>query len=243
MTALPCLAGIQHVQFEGLLNDVSIGLVSGTEQAGCVVQSQQRHAIWAFYEALTLAQLHAAGLLDGIWVPPREGRDLRMLISQRRKMVCLATTAKNRLHAALHRHHLAAPPSSLPFSAKHEAFWLSLPVSASEREIIHSDWQTVVFAEQQKKALEQAIGQAMADDPRAAPLARLPGRQADQRGHAAGGHRRYRALLGRQAPGWLCRAGRPRARLGAHPPWRAHHQGRPQGHSLDHGRGRSPCPP
>jgi len=125
--------------------------------------------------ALALAQLHAAGLLVGIWVPPPEVRDLRMLISQRRKMVCLATTAKNRLHAALHRHHLAAPPSSLPFSPKHEAFWLSLPVSPSECAIIHCDWQTVTFADQQKKALEEAIAQAIADDPRAPLLVQLPG--------------------------------------------------------------------
>lgn len=48
-----------------------------------------------------LAQLHAAGLLVGIWVPPPDVRDLRMLVSQRWKMTQLAATAKTRLHNVL----------------------------------------------------------------------------------------------------------------------------------------------
>jgi transposase len=43
--------------------------------------------------AETLAQLHAAGLLPGIWVPPVDTRELRALIAYRRRMVSLATQA------------------------------------------------------------------------------------------------------------------------------------------------------
>lgn len=44
--------------------------------------------------ALALAQLHAAGMLTGVWIPPHEGRDLRALIARRDKMVRLSTMAK-----------------------------------------------------------------------------------------------------------------------------------------------------
>ncbi|MBE0585970.1 MAG: transposase, partial [Desulfofustis sp.] len=54
--------------------------------------------------AHTLARLHAAGLLEGIWIPPKSIRELRTLIACRSKMVRLATQAKNRLHSVLHRY-------------------------------------------------------------------------------------------------------------------------------------------
>ena len=57
--------------------------------------------------APTLARLHAAGLIPPVWVPPPAVRDARALVAQRAKMVRLATQAKNRLHAVLHR----APPA------------------------------------------------------------------------------------------------------------------------------------
>ena len=43
--------------------------------------------------ALALAQLHAAGLLEGVWIPPHPVRDLRALLAQREKMVRLSTMA------------------------------------------------------------------------------------------------------------------------------------------------------
>src|SRR5271157_4503589 len=68
--------------------------------------------------AQALAQLHAAGMLTGVWIPPFEVRDRRALVARREKMVRLSTMAKNRLHAALNRHHLV-PRKSL-FHLKNE---------------------------------------------------------------------------------------------------------------------------
>jgi hypothetical protein len=65
--------------------------------------------------AETLAQLHAVGMLKGVWIPPHEVRDLRALIAHREKLVQLSTMAKNRLHAMEHRKHLVLPDN--PFSA------------------------------------------------------------------------------------------------------------------------------
>ena len=64
--------------------------------------------------ALTLARLHAAGLLPPVWVPPAEIRDERALVAHRSNMVRLATQAKNRLYAVLHHYHLA-PPEAIFF--------------------------------------------------------------------------------------------------------------------------------
>ena len=49
-------------------------------------------------------------------------------------MTRLATQAKNRLHAVLQRHHLA-PPEGSPFLPERRDWWLSLPVSALERQL------------------------------------------------------------------------------------------------------------
>jgi transposase len=54
-------------------------------------------------DVLTLAQLLRADMLPEVWVPPQHVRDLRALLSHRRRLVSLQTTAKNRLQSVLHR--------------------------------------------------------------------------------------------------------------------------------------------
>lgn len=122
-----------------------------------------------------LAQLHAAGLLVGIWVPPPEVRDLRMLTAQRWKMTQLAATAKTRLHNVLHRHHLAPPKGSQPFHPKHEDFWMNLSLSPTEKLTVLSDWMTVQFAESQKAMFDEEIARVAATDERVPLLIQLPG--------------------------------------------------------------------
>jgi transposase len=82
--------------------------------------------------ARTLARLHAAGLLPSVWVPPADVRDHRALVAQRSKMIRLATQARNRLHAVLHRHHILPPEGNL-FAPDNQAWWLSLDISVLER--------------------------------------------------------------------------------------------------------------
>jgi transposase len=80
--------------------------------------------------ALVLAQLHAAGLLPPVWVPPKEVRDLRAIIAQRRKMVTLATQAKNRLQSLLHRNNILPLPKKKLYRPESREWWETLDLSA-----------------------------------------------------------------------------------------------------------------
>lgn len=62
-------------------------------------------------DALILARLLAANLIPEIWVPPVHVRELRQLVSQRRRLVEMHTKVEvvNRMHSVSHRHHLGHP--------------------------------------------------------------------------------------------------------------------------------------
>src|SRR5271157_2328463 len=123
--------------------------------------------------ALALAQLHAVGLLTGVWIPPHKIRDLRSLIAQREKMVRLSTMAKNRLHAMLHRKHLVIEGKL--FAPEHRVCWESLPLSETEQFLVHSDLETLDFAQRQIEQVEACLKQESARDDRIPWLVQLLG--------------------------------------------------------------------
>ena len=123
--------------------------------------------------ALALAQLHAAGMLTGVWIPPHEVRDLRALIARREKMVRLSTMAKNRLHSVLHRNHLVLPEK--PFAPEQHTWWESLSLSATEQFLVRSDLDTLEFAQKQIGQAEECLKKASAKDERIPLLVQLPG--------------------------------------------------------------------
>lgn len=125
--------------------------------------------------AQSLAELLAAGLLKGIWVPPLEVRHLRAIIAQRAKMVRLVTMAKNRLSAVLHRNHLVYTGEKGKYHPEAREWWEHLPLSELELFIIRSDLDTLDFANQQIAQIEEQIQKAAASDPRVPLLTQLPG--------------------------------------------------------------------
>jgi len=124
--------------------------------------------------ALTLAQLHAVGLLRGIWVPPLEVRELRALLAHRQKMVRLSTIAKNRLQAVLHRHRQEPPAGNL-FGDEQQAFWAALALRPLERHCLEADRATLVFAQEQIQADEACLKALAAQEPRLPLLAQIEG--------------------------------------------------------------------
>ena len=123
--------------------------------------------------AETLAQLLAAGMLTGVWIPPHEVRDLRSLISRREKMVHLSTMAKNRLHALEHRNHLVLPDN--PFSPDQRIWWENLELSTTEKLLVRSDLDTLQFAQKQVEKIEECLKQKSIQDERIPLLIQLPG--------------------------------------------------------------------
>jgi transposase len=124
--------------------------------------------------ALALAQLHAAGLLTGVWMPPPAIRDLRALCAEREKLVRMQTQAKNRLQNVLHRHHLA-PPGTDPYHPKHTEWWEALAVQPLEQVTIQSQLATLRFVQAQIALVQKALAKAVAGDPRMPLLVQLPG--------------------------------------------------------------------
>lgn len=124
--------------------------------------------------ASILARLLAKGLLVGIWVPPQEVRELRGLVAQRRKMTCLATQAKNRLHAVLQRHHLVPPAGNL-FQDAQKDWWLELPLGKLEKINLQSDLDTLHFAETQRGRLTSMMEEIANHNDQVTRLMHLPG--------------------------------------------------------------------
>ena len=93
-------------------------------------------------DVLTLAQLLRADMLPEVWVPPPHVRDLRALLSHRRRLVSLQTTAKNRLQSVLHRLNLRAPEGDA-FAQKQRAWWAELDLSPTERLRVDQDVATL----------------------------------------------------------------------------------------------------
>lgn len=122
-----------------------------------------------------LAHLLAKGLLVGIWVPPEEVRERRALLAQRNKMTRLATQAKNRLHAVIHRRQLFPPQHCDLFADEQRSWWLNLPVSPLERARIQCDLDTLDFARKQLAQFEVTLAQLAAQDVRTVQLVQLPG--------------------------------------------------------------------
>ena len=123
--------------------------------------------------AQALAQLHAAGMLTGVWIPPFEVRDRRALVARREKMVRLSTMAKNRLHAALNRHHLVPPKK--PFSPEERTWWEELPLSPTEQLLVQSDLETLEFAQHQIEQVNEHLKQISVQEERIPLLVQLPG--------------------------------------------------------------------
>jgi len=107
-------------------------------------------------DVLTLAQLLRADMLPEVWVPPPHVRELRALLSHRRRQVSLQTTAKNRLQSVLHRLNLR-PPEGDAFAQKQRAWWEALDLSPTERLRVNQDVATLEHIGPQIAAIDAEL--------------------------------------------------------------------------------------
>ncbi|HEV2752545.1 MAG TPA: IS110 family transposase [Solirubrobacteraceae bacterium] len=128
-------------------------------------------------DAVHLARLLAAGLIPAVWVPPVEVRELRGLLSHRQRLVRQRTQARNRLHAVLHRHHLAPPEGAL-FAAAQRDWWAALPLGATELLRVRQDLALLASLDTLVGEVERELARLSTVEPwasQAAFLLQLPG--------------------------------------------------------------------
>lgn len=157
--------------YDALLPHAHSVLVVHPAHLAIIVKAQVKTDKKAAYE---LARLLAKGLLEGIWVPPQEIRDLRTLVAQRNKMANLKRLAKNRLQGVLHRYSIPLPEGPL-FDAGQKSWWLGLSLTPLELVRVKSDWETLEFAQSQIAYLEKQMGIWAAQEERVAILFELCG--------------------------------------------------------------------
>jgi transposase len=106
-------------------------------------------------DALILARLLAANLIPEVWVPPSHVRELRQLVSQRRRFVEMHTKVVNRMHSVSHRHHLGHPKGKR-FQEKNMSWREKL--SKMERFQLEMDLDTKKYLTGQIKRLTRLLG-------------------------------------------------------------------------------------
>jgi len=108
------------------------------------------------HDTLKLARLLAAGLIPAVWVPPEPVRQLRALVSHRRRLIRQRTQARNRLHSVLHRHNIAPPEGDL-FAAAQRPWWRQLPLQPLEQLLVAQDLQSLDAVESLIEQVEHQL--------------------------------------------------------------------------------------
>lgn len=117
-----------------------------------------KHDVWS------LARLLVADLIPEVWVPPVHVRELRALISHRRRLIQIRTRVRNRLHSLTHRHNLIPPKGKL-FAPKHRNWWLSLDLSPTERLRLGHDLETLQHVDQQIETVDDELNRLTTVEP------------------------------------------------------------------------------
>jgi transposase len=123
-------------------------------------------------DAVTLAQLLRADLLPEAWIAPQQVRDLRALLRHRARLVRLATSLKNRVHAVLADRGIPQP-SSL-WTGPGRAWLAGLALPATPRAIIEDCCGLLDILATPIVRLDREIGALAKPDPRVQALMVLP---------------------------------------------------------------------
>ena len=121
-------------------------------------------------DTLILARLLAANLVPTVWVPPKHVRELRQLISHRRRMAGMHTQVVNRMHSVAHRHHLNHPKGK-SFQTKNTGWQRDESLSRLEKMQLELDMATRAHLEEQIKRMTRELGRMLMMMSKPAPLA------------------------------------------------------------------------
>src|ERR1051326_1525786 len=115
-------------------------------------------------DTLKLARLLAANLVPAVWVPPKEVRELRPLVTHRKRLVQQRTQTRNRLHGVLQRHN-PVPPTGKAFAAHQQDWWRTLDLSDSEQLRIQQDLAVLATLDPLIAQVEAELGRLSTTEP------------------------------------------------------------------------------
>lgn len=104
-----------------------------------------------------LAQLLAAGMIEGTWIPDEQLRALRRRVSRRHGLVTARTRAKNTVLAVLGRNLSERPPMSNPFTEKGRRWLGALDLPADEVESMSAALRQIDFFTEEIGSIEREL--------------------------------------------------------------------------------------
>ncbi|MCJ7533282.1 MAG: IS110 family transposase [Anaerolineales bacterium] len=120
-------------------------------------------------DTLILARLLAANLVPTVWVPPKHVRELRQLVSDRRRLVGMHTQVVNRMHSVAHRHHLNHPKGK-SFQPKNTGWQRDESLSRLEKMQLELDMATRAHLEEQMERMTRELGRMSHKEPWASDM-------------------------------------------------------------------------
>jgi transposase len=120
-------------------------------------------------DTFILARLLAANLVPTVWVPPKHVRELRQLISHRRRMAGMHTQVVNRMNSVAHRHHLNHPKGK-DFQPKNTLWQQDESLSRLEKIQLELDMETRAHLEKQIERMTRELGRMSHEEPWASEM-------------------------------------------------------------------------
>ena len=127
------------------------------------------------FDARTLADLLAAGMLEPVWVPDAETSALRRRVARRAALVRQRTRAKNEIHATLARCLLGRSPVSDLFGKKGRAWLDEQQLGTEEAETVSGCLRQIDFLDGEVATIDQRLAQWGAGSQDASRLMSIPG--------------------------------------------------------------------
>jgi transposase len=126
-------------------------------------------------DARALAQVLAAGSLDGLWMPDEQTRALRRRLARRSQLVRARTRAKNECHAALVRRLIKKPVVSDLFGLAGREWLREVELPVEERETVDGCLRQIEFLDQEIAEVEKQVARDALSSPQIKRLMTVPG--------------------------------------------------------------------
>jgi transposase len=127
------------------------------------------------FDARTLADLLAAGMLESVWVPDATTQALRHRVARRAALVRQRTRAKNEVHAVLARCLLGKAPVSDLFGKKGRSWLAEQQLGEDEAETVSGCLRQIEFLDGEITAIDRKLAEYTASSAQAKRLMSIPG--------------------------------------------------------------------